>query len=222
MEIRSPNPHTNTYLCLAATYQCMLEGIEYAASSKRDTSSLEKEFCKPYGEKGDYLEQNRLYRSEDDIFVHYSAEERDTLFGKPPSTVYDSLRTLLRDDYLIPVLCAGGVFSDRLIASYTHAMLDRWQMELADRIIPDNLSRIRRIDPCHDEDSEYDVLLWKDIQSIKLRLAKDTSEYVSIFKEIRLAIDAKNLKELSRLQQLMNALQTELITLYSEYLLNQI
>ena len=222
MEIRSPNPHTNTYLCLAATYQCMLEGIDYAASSNRDTKSLEKEFCKPYGEKGDYLEQNRLYRSEDDIFVRYSAEERDTLFGKPPSTVYDSLRTLLRDDYLIPVLCAGGVFSDRLLASYAHAMLDRRQMELADRIIPDNLSRIRQIDPCHDDSSEYDVLLWKDIQSIKYRLAKDTSDYVSIFKEIRLAIDAKNLKELSRLQQVMNSLQSELLTLYSEYLLNQI
>ncbi|NLW88595.1 MAG: glutamine synthetase [Clostridiaceae bacterium] len=221
-EIRSPNPHTNTYLCLAATYQSMLEGIEYAVRSGRSAQDLESEFCKPYGAEGEYLEKDRLYRSEEDIFVRYSADERDKLFGVPPSTVYDSLRSLLKDDYLIPVLCAGDVFSDGLIASYTHAMLNRWQTELSERIIPDNLEMIRKIVSMHNSSNTYDESLWKEIDKLRNRLAKDTAEYVSIFKEIRLAIDAKNLRELSRLQQLMSSLQNELLTLYSEYCQNQI
>jgi glutamine synthetase len=221
-EIRSPNPHTNTYLCLSATYQCMLDGIEYAVRSGHKPRDLEAEFCKPYGADGDYLEKDRLYRSEEDIFVRYSADERNRLFGTPPSTVYDSLRSLLQDDYLIPVLCAGDVFSDALIASYAHAMLDRWQTELSDRIIPDSLNRLRQVLPMHDEKNQYDESLWKEIDRLRNRLAKDTADYVSVFKEIRMAIDAKNLRELSRLQQSMNSIQTELLTLYAEYCQNQI
>jgi hypothetical protein len=95
-------------------------------------------------------------------------------------------------------------------------------MELSERIIPNNLAQIRQITPVHDPKNRYDESLWSEIEKIRNRLAKDTSEYVSIYKEIRLAIDAKNLRELSRLQQLMNALQTELIALYSEYRQNQI
>ncbi len=221
-EIRSPNPHTNTYLCLSAAYQCMLEGIEFSVQSGRSAHDLENEFCKPFGTEGQYLEKDRLYRSEDDIFARYSSDERDKLFGTPPSTVYESLRSLLRDDYLIPVLCAGGVFSDSLLASYAHAMLDRWQTELSERTIPDNLAQLRLVVACHNPSSEYDEALWKEIEKIKNRLAKDTANYVSIYKEIRMAIDAKNLRELSRLQQLMNSLQSELLTLYSEYCHNQL
>jgi len=221
-EIRSPNPHTNTYLCLSAAYQCMLDGIEYAVTSGHTTQELEKEFCKNYGEDADYMEKDRMYRCEEDIFIHYSIEERDKLFGTPPATVYDSLRCLMHADDMIPILCAGDVFSDQLISSYAHAMLDRWQMELSERIIPTNLSLIRNIVPFHDPSNNYDVALWKEIDSIRNHLAKDTSEYVSIFKEIRLAIDAKNLKELSKLQQKMNSLMNEMNRLYADYGANQI
>lgn len=221
-EIRSPNPHTNTYLCLSASYQCMLDGIEYAVTSGHSTTELEKEFCKGYGEEAEYLEKDKVYRCEEDIFANFSTEERDRLFGVPPATVYDSLRCLLHADDLIPILCAGGVFSDQLISSYAHAMLDRWQMELSERIIPNNLSQIRNIVPFHDPMNSYDVALWKEIDTIRNRLAKDTSEYVSIFKEIRLAIDAKNLKELSKLQQQMNSLMNEMTMLYADYSANQL
>ena len=221
-EIRSPNPHTNTYLCLSAAYQCMLDGIEYAVTSGHSTSELEKEFCKGYGEEADYLEKDRVYRCEEDIFTNYTTEERDRLFGIPPATVYDSLRRLLHADDMLPILCAGDVFSDQLISSYAHAMLDRWQMELSERIIPTNLSQIRNVVPFHDPSNSYDAALWKEIDDIRNRLAKDSSEYVSIFKEIRLSIDAKNLKELSKLQQEMNKLMNKMTTLYAEYGANQI
>ena len=66
------------------------------------------------------------------------------------------------------------------------------------------------------------MMLLKEIDDIRNRLAKDSSEYVSIFKEIRLSIDAKNLKELSKLQQEMNKLMNKMTTLYAEYGANQI
>jgi len=200
----------------------MMDGIEYAVTSGHTTQELEKEFCKGYGEEADYMEKDRMYRCEEDIFTNFSTEERDRLFGTPPATVYDSLRCLLHADDMLPILCAGGVFSDQLISSYAHAMLDRWQMELSDRIIPTNLSIIRNIVPFHDMTNGYDVDLWKEIDSIRMNLAKDTAEYVSIFKQIRLAIDAKNLKELSRLQQKMNSLMNEMNRLYTDYGANQI
>jgi len=220
-EIRSPNPHTNTYLCLAAAYQCMEDGIEYAIHSGKSSKDLEKEFCKEYGESSDYLENDRKYRSEEDIFSKYSAEERDQLFGTPPATVYESLRTLLHDDSLIPVLCAGGVFSDELLASYTHAMLDTWQLELSERIIPEYLMQIRKLVAYHNPQNNYDETMWKEIEKIRNHLAKDTQDYVSVFTEIRMAIDAKNLKELSKLQMIMAAQQNELLTRYAEYCQNQ-
>ena len=221
-EVRSPNPHTNTYLCLGAIFQCMLDGIEYSVNSGKSEKELEKEFCKGYGDSADYLEKNRIYRSEDDIFATYSAKERDRLFGSPPATVYESLRTLLHDDNLMTVLCAGNVFSDALIASYARAMLDTWEKELSERIIPENLSAIRDLVAYHNPQNPYDEAMWKEINRIRNHLAKDTQDYVSVFTEIRMAIDARNLKELSRLQQLMTAQQTELMTRYSEYCQNQI
>ena len=221
-EVRSPNPHTNTYLCLGAIFQCMIDGIEYAVQSSKSEKELEKEFCKGYGESADYLQKDRQYRSEDDIFLTYSAKERDRLFGRPPATVYESLRTLLHYDSLMTVLCAGDVFTDALIASYARAMLDIWEKELSERIIPENLSAIRDLVAYHNPQNQYDESMWKEINRIRNHLAKDTQDYVSVFTEIRMAIDARNLKELSRLQIIMSAQQTELLTRYLEYCQNQI
>lgn len=221
-EVRSPNPHTNTYLCLAASIQSMLDGVRYAVNSGRTTADLEREFCKSAGDEAEYLEKDRMYRSEDDIFIAYSEKERDELFGTPPATVYESLRTLLHDDHLMPVLCDGEVFSDNLFASYARAMLNTWQLELAERIIPDNLALIKEIVPLHNPIHAYDEEMWSEISRLRHRLSKDTKDDVSIFTEIRMAIDGKNYKELSRLQLLMNKLQSELITRYNEYCQNQI
>lgn len=221
-EVRSPNPHTNTYLCLSASIQSMLDGVRYAVHSGRTTADLESEFCKNAGDDAEYLEKDRMYRSEDDIFQAYSEKERDELFGTPPATVYESLRTLLKDDRLMPVLCDGDVFSDSLFASYARAMLNTWQLELAERIIPDNLAQIKEIVPLHNPIHAYDEEMWSEIARLRNRLSKDTKDDVSIFTEIRMAIDGKNYKELSRLQLLMNKLQSELLTRFSEYCQNQI
>ena len=101
-------------------------------------------------------------------------------------------------------------------------MLDTWEKELSERIIPENLAAIRDLVAYHNHQNPYDEAMWKEINRIRNNLAKDTQDYVSVFTEIRMAIDARNLKELSRLQQLMTSQQTELLTRYSEYCQNQI
>ncbi len=221
-ELRSPNPHTNTYLCLSAIYQCMLDGIKYALASNKTTKELEAEFIKPYGTPGDYLETNKLYRCEEDIFETMSDEERDTLFGVPPATVYDSLKTFIADDNVSDVLCAGDVFNDKVLTSYSHAMLDRWQYELIERVVPNNLTTIRGYNKKHTTANIVDDDMWSDIEKLKMTIAKSTNESTSIFASIKDAIANKNLKDISRLQVKMNASMAELATLYREYCENQI
>ena len=221
-ELRSPNPHTNTYLCLSAIYQCMLDGINFAVESGMTTKELEAEFTKPFGTPGKYLEANRLYRSEDDIFECMTEDERDMKFGIPPATVYDSLKGLFSNNAVIDILCAGDVFSDKLLRSYSQAMLDMWQKELVERIIPRNIHTLRKYVKLHDIDNSYDSALWQEILHLKVILAKNTDESFSVFGSIKSAIDAKNLSEISKLQLRMNVHMKEIEALYREYSENQI
>ncbi len=221
-ELRSPNPHTNTYLCLSAIYQCMLDGIDYAVSKNKSIKDLEAEFIKPYGQESDYLEKDRLYRCEEDIFDSMSGEERDRLFGVPPATVYDSLKDFLSSESCLDILCKGDVFSDKILSSYSHAMLDMWQMELVDRIIPSNIALLRKIVKLHTDSNSYDNDAWRDIENIKFALAKNTAEHFCVFDSIKLAIKNKNLKEISKLQLKMISSIEDLKKLYHDYSNNQV
>lgn len=90
-ELRSPNPHTNTYLAIATLYLTMLDGIKYAIENKKSEDELLAELSKKAGESSDYLEKNRAYRSEENIFEDFTQEERENYFGKVPATVYENL-----------------------------------------------------------------------------------------------------------------------------------
>lgn len=221
-ELRSPNPHTNTYLCLSAIYQCMLDGIDYAWSSGKSAKELEAEFTKPYGTPSDYLVQDKLYRCEDDIFEDMSEDERDRLFGVPAATVYDSLKHFLEATGTTEILCAGDVFNEKILSSYSHAMLDRWQYELLDRIVPNNLRKIRSYTKKHTISNPVDDEMWSDIEKVKHDLAKNSSENTSIFTHIKNSLESKDLKEISKLQIKMNREMLELAAMYREYSDNQI
>ena len=220
-ELRAPNPHTNTYLCLASVYQAMLDGIAYALDSGKDSKALEAEFIKPYGEKSDYLETDRLYRCEDDIFEDMDSNERDRLFGTPAATVFESLQTL-KDSDVAEILCRGGVFDNKLLASYYQAMLVRWEMELMEKIIPANLSLIRSITRTDEGAVDYDNELWTDINYLKTQLAKDTKEQKSIFTRIKAAVKAGDWEKTSVYQLAMKNAMNELKSKYKIYCDNQI
>lgn len=218
-EVRSPNPHTNTYIALSAIFQAMLDGIR--CNALREPGELEREFCKKAGEPAVYLRPDRLYRSEDDIFTDYTDEERDQLFGKPPATVYEILRHLVTQDDGQTMLCEGGVFSDLIISSYSRAMLDSWEMELSERIIGTNLDRIRACEMLHEE-NEYDDTLWERIDTIRQTLAVTTVDRISLFSEIRKSLNERNLKRVSELQLQMDSNMRKMERLYLDYQHNQI
>ena len=221
-ELRAPNPHTNTYLCLAAVYQSMLDGIAYVLSTDKDTKALEAEFIKPYGESSDYLEKDRLYRCEDDIFEDMDSDERDRLFGKPSENVYHSIYILKSNPDVEPILCNGDVFNSMILDSYYQAMLGRWEMELLEKIIPANLQTIRNVVRKDDGSNSYDDILWNEIVSLKVRLAKDSETETSIFTKIKKAIGERNWEETSKYQLEMKSTMKELRAKYKAYCENQI
>jgi len=220
-EVRSPNPHTNTYIALAAIFQAMLDGIR--SNALRSAAELEAEFCKKAGDPAVYLLQDRMYRSEDDIFSDYSDAERDRLFGKPPATVYETLRNLLNQSEGQTMLCDGDVFTDAIISSYARAMLDIWEMELSERIVLTNLERIRTCMMLHeDNDNEYDDTVWERIDEIRQSLAVTTVDRISLFSEIRKSLAERNLKRVSELQLQMDSQMRKMERLYLDYQMNQI
>ena len=221
-ELRAPNPHTNTYLCLAAVYQSMLDGIAYVLSTDKDTKALEAEFIKPYGESSDYLEKDRLYRCEDDIFEDMDSDERDRLFGKPSENVYHSIYILKSNPDVEPILCNGDVFNSMILDSYYQAMLGRWEMELLEKIIPANLQTIRNVVRKDDGSNSYDDNLWNEIVSLKVRLAKDSETETSIFTKIKNSIGERNWEETSKYQLEMKSTMKELRAKYKAYCENQI
>ena len=90
-ELRSPNPKSNTYLVLAASYMAMLDGIKASLEAEKSMEELEASISKEYGEEDFYLDKDRVYRSERDVFDEYTEEERDKLFGRAPKTVWENI-----------------------------------------------------------------------------------------------------------------------------------
>ncbi|MGI8554673.1 MAG: glutamine synthetase [Dehalococcoidia bacterium] len=220
-EVRAPNPHTNSFLAMAAIYQAMLDGIGYALSSGRSAAELQAEFSKKSGEPGGYLEQNRAYRSEQDVFEHFDQAERDRLFGKPPATVYETLASLDRNPDGRAVLTVGGVFDERLINSYSAAMRSRWLLELSERILPANAVAIRECRRVHGSDPDgADDEAWAAVDELRRQLMRDGRNQCSLFTRIREAIEGGDDPEVSELQQEMARTMTELRRRYSAYTRN--
>lgn len=215
-EVRAPNPHTNTYLALAAIYQTMFEGMAWAARSGRSGSRLEQDFSKKAGEEHPYLERDRAYRSEEDVFEHYTAEERNRLFGKPPATVWETLKCLVLYPQKVATLQVDDVFSPAVLNSYHEAMLRLWTTELSDRIVPDNARMVHSCVRLAGE-NRLDEERWEKIRALKEELGRDDIDRLSIFSRIRAATASKDYPIVSTLQLEMAEKMKALTGLYSLY-----
>lgn len=218
-ELRSPNPTSNTYLVLAAVYQGMLDGIKAAVESGKSSSELEGEFSKKAGQTSFYLERDRAYRSEDDVFEHYTEQERNELFGIPPATVWENLMNFEQYPVKKAVLLKGEVFSQEIIRSYTTAMLNQWITELNNRMIPDNMDFVRMCTKLHNTENvtDLDVVNWEKINQLRCYLMKDSLDHKSLFTRIREGIESKDYGKVSRLQLEMDCRMKELESLYAIY-----
>lgn len=217
-ELRSPNPYSNTYLVMSACFQAMLDGIKAALASGLSTEELEKEISKKVGEDAFYLSKDREYRSEEDVFEHYTEEEREHLYGKAPSTVWENLEAFNKCEDRQRVLKDGDVFTDDIINSFVLVTQEKWINELKVRIIPSNINIIRKFVRLHnDADCDMDVINWENVMFLKTKLMKDTMHKKSIFTRLVDALDNKNYSTASELQKHMNDKMTELRLAYSTY-----
>ena len=201
-ELRAPNPMSNTYLYVAATYQMMLDGIEAAAASGLTSKELEKEFSRDAGQEKVYLSKDRLFRSEHDVFDDYSEEERDHLFGRPPATVWENLKIFNGSGEKRAKLFVGGVFTEEIVRSYERATLDQWVREISGRIIQQHTKLVRDTRKLHGLEyvTDLDVVNWEKINAIRYDLMKDSLERKSFLTRLREAIDKDEYQTVSDLQ----------------------
>ena len=223
-EVRSPNPYTNTYIAVAAFYLTMLDGIKAALASGKSTKELEAELSKQPGTPGFYLETDRAYRSEHDVFDDYTAEERDRLFGKPPATVWENMANIKNYPDKVAVLTAGNALRPALIDAFVAGALLRWRTEIVQRIIPENMEVVKSCQCLHDAamETDYDLFMWNQVQAIRLALAKDTIAKKCMFSQIKEAVAAGDYSKASDLQLEMAAMVAELRNLYYQYKSNMI
>ncbi len=218
-ELRSPNPQSNTYLVLAASYMAMLDGIKAALEAGKTPEDLEKSVSKEYGQEDFYLEKDRIYRSEKNIFDHYTEEERDRFFGKAPKTVWENISAFDRNPEKLDIFRRDDVMTDMALMSYKEAVLDQWMMELKNRIVPETMDVLRLCTRAHgeDESADYDRHFWGKILKLRNYLGKNTLEETCLLTRIVNAIDAKHYQEASNLQIEMQEKIEELRELYITY-----
>ncbi len=218
-EVRSPNPLTNTYLALAAFYQAMLDGMEAVCRAGKTSKELEAEISKAPEAEGFYLEKDRAYRSEEDVFESYTPEERNRIFGVHPATVFENISNLYNYKDKLDVLLNGGVLDEALVKSFITAVTNRWLTEITNRLIPENMDTVRRCRSIHSKNKaqDLDITHWAQVEHLRYQLMKDTYNTKSLFTQIREAAKEKDYHLLSKLQQEMAAKMTELKELYSDY-----
>lgn len=220
-ELRACNPYTNTYLVLAGIYSAVLDGVRY--SLDKTTDALLAELSKEAGVEAGYLEKDRAYRSEKDVFEDYSEEERNRLFGAPPATVWENLSSLEKYADKRSAVTAAGAFTDAIVDAFKEGALLRWKTELIARIIPENREIVRaakRIES--DFVTDQDAYNWNKINSLRCYLAKDSIDEKSLFTLLINALNEGDYETASGLQVEMYDKVEELKTLYDAYVKNMI
>ena len=220
-ELRACNPYTNTYLVLAAIYTSIFDGVKYAVN--KTTDELLAEISKEVGEEYGYLETDRAYRAEDDVFEDYTEEERNQRFGVHPATVWENFSNLKKYPEKRAVLTDSQAFSDQIIDAFVNGELIRWKTELISRIIPENrmlISKFKEIKSAYvtDEDS-YN---WNKLNRIRYYLAKDSIDNKSLFTQLINALNSGDFATASSLQVEMFDKMEELKELYATYRNNMI
>ncbi|MBO6292672.1 MAG: glutamine synthetase [Selenomonas sp.] len=220
-ELRACNPYTNTYLVLAAIYSACLDGIKMAV--KHTTEELLKELSKDAGEEGFYLEKDRAYRSENDVFEDYTEEERNRLFGAPPATVWENMQNFEAYPEKKAVITAGGALRDQIINAFRAGALLRWKTELVARIIPENRDIVRKAREIEsDWVTDQDAYNWNKISILRNYLAKDSIDEKSLFTLLINALNEGDYATASGLQVEMYDKMEELKALYDSYSKNML
>ena len=220
-ELRACNPYTNTYLVLAAAYSAILDGIR--ATIDRSAVDLLTELSKKAGQDGIYLEKSRAYRSEQDVFEDYTAEERNAMFGAPPATVWENMEAFEKYPAKVKVITAGGALRPQIIKSFREGALLRWKTEIITRILPEMRDIVRKAQliesPYRTDQDSYN---WNKLKAAREFLAKDSIDKKSLFTRLTNALNSGDFATASKLQVEMYDKIEELKQFYDEYVKNNI
>ncbi|MCR5175810.1 MAG: glutamine synthetase [Anaerovibrio sp.] len=218
-ELRACNPYTDTYLVLAAIYSAVLDGVRYSVT--RTTDELLAELSKEAGTKAGYLETDRAYRSEKDVFEDYTEDERNHLFGAPPATVWENLTALDNHADKRAAITKAGAFTDAVIDAFKEGALLRWKTELIARIIPENREIVRAANEVKSNFvTDQDAYNWNKISELRCYLAKDSIDNKSLFTLLINALNEGDYETASGLQVEMYDRMEELKALYDVYVKN--
>ena len=220
-ELRSPNPHTNTYLIIGAGYLTMLDGIKAVLSAGKTPHELEASISKRYGEEDFYLERDREYRAERNIYTEFTPEVREKLFGKAPANVWESFQNWgdgRFDPYEVELITGSDATMAMILRSYREQMIYKWTMEYHDRYIGNTMDFLRGCIKLHtDETNEYDVANWKRCAELKALIGHEERGRASLLMQARIAIDEKDYAGLSRLELEIEEKLEELREVYAKY-----
>ena len=220
IEMRSPNPFTNTYMAMTAFYLAALDGIKAVVNSGKSLKELEQELSKKHGEEGFYLEKDREYRTESDVFEDFTPEQRDQLFGKPPATVWENMQALKKYPEKAKVLTEGNVLKQKFINSFLEGALVRWRTELVSHFIPDCRDKLRDYKPLHNLDmanSPWDENKWQEVDKLKTEIGKNTDMGDCLFTKIEKAVAAGEYSKASDTQLILMDKMEQLDKLYHAY-----
>lgn len=218
-ELRSPNPRSNTYLVLAASYMAMLDGIKEALEHSKTPEDLEKSISKDYGEEDFYLDTDRMYRSEMNVFDGYTQEERDRYFGNAPRTVWENLQAFEKYPEKLEIFKRDDVMTDAALSSYREAVLEQWATELENRTVPETMELLRKCRRKHtdDESVDYDRHFWGKAMRLRDELGKNSLDKTCILAQVINALKDKDYAKASDLQIEMQEKFEELVELYAIY-----
>ncbi|MDD2620060.1 MAG: glutamine synthetase [Syntrophomonadaceae bacterium] len=218
-ELRSPCPKNNTYLIIATAYLAMLDGIKAVLEAHKTPEELEAILSKQYGEEAFYLEKDRAYRSEEDVYQAYSEEERNRYFGKAPATVWESVQGFALCPDKLEVLKKNAIFDELTIESYREAILAQWAMELHNRIIPNTMDLVRECKKRHSDNdcTDLDHANWSEIDRLRTYLGQDEIINKSLLTRIKIALDENRYQDASDMQLEMQTCVAKMFDTYIEY-----
>ena len=220
-ELRSPNPYTNTYTALALIFVSAFDGMKYAITCGKTQAQLLAEISKEVGESADYLDTNRAYRTEKDVFDDFTQEERNQMFGVAPATVWENVKGYYNNPELVETLSQGDAFAKDLMESFIASILKRWELVLANRLIPNNLDAVRNMVAIHtDSRNSVDDKRFAEVNDLRFYLAKDSDDRKSLFTRLTEALNAGEYDLASKLQIEMNDKMEELEAKYANYAKN--
>lgn len=219
-ELRSPNPSSNLYITIAVSYLSMLDGIKYAILNNKTEEGLLQEISKKQNEYYGYLDKDRIYRSEEDVFEYYTEEERKILFGNSPRTVWENVK-ILNNRESLKVLQYGDILTDIMIKSFKTATLEKWKLIICMRKIKEYFAEMtmwKKIESTDEKDNKD----WEEIEQKRRYIYKNTNSQKSLFSKIYQAFENEEWESASNLVIELEEKMEELRSLYSEYKKNVI